>query len=149
MSANRRTNLVYVPEGVKINSTMYKDLILDPVAKHVGQTMFSNQAWAFQEDGAPAHTSNISQAWIHHEIPDFITKDQWPPSSPDLNPLDFSIWSGLEARLGASAHRSIEALKKSLVREWKNIPQHQLRAAVRAFRPRLKACIFKRGGHFE
>jgi len=22
---------------------------------------------------------------------DFITKDQWPPNSPDLNPLDYSL----------------------------------------------------------
>ena len=66
-----------------------------------------------------------------------------------MNPMDFSVWSILEARVGVHAHHSIDALKKTLVREWQGIPQEQLCAAVHAFRPRLKACISKRGGHFE
>ena len=24
--------------------------------------------------------------------PDFIGKDEWPPNSPDLNPLEYCVW---------------------------------------------------------
>ena len=26
----------------------------------------------------------------------FIKKDQWPPMSPDLNPMDYAIWPALK-----------------------------------------------------
>ena len=25
----------------------------------------------------------------------FITKDQWPPNSPDLNPMDYYLWGAM------------------------------------------------------
>ena len=26
---------------------------------------------------------------------DFVAKDQWPPNSPDLNPLDYHVWGAM------------------------------------------------------
>ena len=46
----------------------------------------------FQQDGVPAHTSRLAQDWLEQHSPDFIMKDEWPPKSPDLNPLDFHVW---------------------------------------------------------
>ena len=96
ISTKGRNPLVFVPVGAKINSSTYQKLILEPVAKDLSKTMFNKEPFLFQQDGAPAHTSNISQNWLRENIPDFITKEDWPPSSPDLNPMDFSIWSILE-----------------------------------------------------
>jgi hypothetical protein len=48
--------------------------------------------YLFQQDEAPAHTSNVSQEWCRTNLHDFMHKLEWPPSSPDLNPMDFSIW---------------------------------------------------------
>jgi hypothetical protein len=149
VSANSHTDLVFVPPGVKINSQTYRQLILDPVVKHAGQTIFNNQHWTFQQDGAPAHTSKASQDWLRREIPNFISKDEWPPSSPDLNLLDFSIWSILEARVSSTRYHSIVLLKAALVCEWEKIPQEHMHAAVHVFHPRLKACVSKHGGYFE
>ena len=99
ISAKGRTPLVFVPVGAKINSSTYQKLILEPVVKDLSKTMFNKEPFLFQQDSAPAHTSNISQNWLRENIPDFITKEEWPPSSPDLNPMDFSIWSILEKML--------------------------------------------------
>ena len=49
-----------------------------------------------------------------------IKQEFWPSSSPDLNPMDFSIWSVLE-KACASFHLNVEALKHSLEKEWKKI----------------------------
>ena len=40
VSANCRTNLIFVPQGVKIDSKLYKELILESEIKHAG-TKFS------------------------------------------------------------------------------------------------------------
>ncbi|KAI6650840.1 Transposase [Oopsacas minuta] len=97
VSSVGRTPLVFVPAGVKINAATYKELILQSIVKDLGEMMFENQPFIFQQDGAPAHTANSTQEWLWTNIPDFISKVEWPPSSPDLNPLDFSVWSILES----------------------------------------------------
>ena len=51
----------------------------------------------FQQDSANAHTARVTQEWLHANGPEMIEmieKDQWPPNSPDLNPLDYHVWGG-------------------------------------------------------
>ena len=149
ISAEGRIPLVFVPSGVKINANTYKELILEPVVKKLAETMFNNGEFLFQQDGAPAHTARSTQEWLKNEIPGFLSKEEWPPSSPDLNPMDFSIWSILQEKACSKPHRNVESLKKSLVKEWANIPQEKLRISVEAVPLRLKAVIRKKGGYIE
>ena len=93
------------------------------MVKDLGATMFNKNRFLFQQDGAPAHTARVTQTWLSENIPDFIDKGEWPPSSPDLNPMDFSIWSIFEKNACAKVHTNIESLKKSLLREWTKIPE--------------------------
>jgi len=36
--------------------------------------------------------------WIATNYSDFIGKDEWPPTSPDLNPLDYHVWGAILER---------------------------------------------------
>src|SRR5688572_32323376 len=36
-----------------------------------------------------------AQDWLEQDKPDFIRKDEWPPNSLDLNPLDFHVWEAM------------------------------------------------------
>jgi len=74
---------------------------------------------------------------------------EWPPYSPDLNPLDYSVWSVLEAKASAKRHNNPEQLKRSLMAAWEEIDEDYLRATIDDFPKRLKACIEAKGGHFE
>ena len=149
ISAVGRTPLIFVPSRVKINAATYKELILEPVVKGLSQIIFKNESFLFQQDGAPAHTANINQSWRRTKISDFTSKVEWPPSSPDLNPMDFSLWSILETKACAKSHKSVDSLKKSLLKEWSRIPQETMRAAVNAVPDRLRAVIKKMGGYIE
>ena len=110
---------------------------------------FGNDAWTFQQDGAPSHTSKKTQAWCADNLPRFWTKNMWPPSSPDLNVMDFSIWSILESEACATVHQSVESLKASLSAAWDGMSQETVRAAVDSFPKRLRAVRKAKGGHFE
>ena len=68
-------HLVFVPSGVKINASTYRELILELVVKNLGQTVFNEKSFVFQQDGAPAHTANSTQDWRRRNIPGFISKD--------------------------------------------------------------------------
>ncbi|CAJ0936005.1 unnamed protein product, partial [Mesorhabditis belari] len=48
-------------------------------------------------------------------------------SIPDLNPMDFSVWSVLESQACAKSHKTVESLKKALQKAWEAIdPQYLL-----------------------
>ncbi|CAF1337281.1 unnamed protein product [Rotaria magnacalcarata] len=40
----------------------------------------------------PGYTHVATQEWCQKNFSSFIDKDHWPPNSPDINPLDYSIW---------------------------------------------------------
>ncbi|KAF2353921.1 hypothetical protein FHG87_015322 [Trinorchestia longiramus] len=73
----------------------------------------------------------------------------WPARSPDLNPLDFSIWFILQTRVLATPHTSLKSLKAKLQKEWEAISQEQIRAACDAFVNRVKPIVRNKGGYFE
>ncbi|KAF2367793.1 hypothetical protein FHG87_001462 [Trinorchestia longiramus] len=104
---------------------------------------------SLQQNSAPSHGSNVTQTWIQRNISSFISKDVWPARRPDLNPLDFSIWSVLETRVFATTHTSLESLKAKLQREWEAISQEQICAACDAFVNILKAVVRNNGGYIE
>lgn len=46
-----------------------------------------------QQDGAPAHYAKIVTEFLGETFPRHWSGKQWPPSSPDLTPLDFYFWA--------------------------------------------------------
>ena len=66
------------------------------------------------QDSAPSQGAKKSQEWLSANVPNFIFKEKWPPSPPDLNPLDFGIWGFLKSKVSATHHKSLEALKMKL-----------------------------------
>ena len=116
VSAKGKTPLVFVPQGCKINAQTYEEHILEPVVKNLRRDMFQGDQFLFQQDGAPAHTSR-AQEWLQNNVLDFLAKEEWPPSSPDLNPMDFYVWSVLEKNVCRNPHSTVEALKQTMKRE--------------------------------
>ncbi|CAJ0956286.1 unnamed protein product, partial [Mesorhabditis belari] len=99
----------------------------------------------------PSRSRKVIQKRVARNHPDFISAQEWPPYSRDLNPLDYSVWSILEARAWAKPHKCLEALKRSLTREWDRITPAELRLRPIAenFIQRLRLRIEAKGGHFE
>ncbi|KAF2354610.1 hypothetical protein FHG87_014634 [Trinorchestia longiramus] len=149
VTATGKSPLIFVPCGVKLNSKRYISLILKSKLLPWAIEHFQGSPWSLQQDSAPSYGSNVTQTWIQRNIPSFISKDVWPARSPDLNPLDFSIWSILETRVLATPHTSLEFLKVKLQWEWEAIPQEQIRVACDAFVNRLKAVVRNMGGYLE
>ena len=52
---------------------------------------------------------------------EFWLKELWPPSPPDLNFLDFVIWSILESKTCSSGHQGVRALGHGLGTCWNGI----------------------------
>ena len=67
--------------------------------------------WKFKQDGAPTHIARNPQEWVAANAHHFPTRDQWPPSIPDLNPCDCYLRVKLEKVVNNWAYDSISALK--------------------------------------
>jgi len=56
----------------------------------------SNDNFLFQQDRAPAHRSHHTVTYLHSHVPEFIEPENWTANSPDLNPVDYSVWGALQ-----------------------------------------------------
>jgi len=77
------TQLHFVDEKAKVNASYYVTKLLPNLIKDCRHLRL------FQQDGASAHTAALVQDWIKKKCPGFTGKNEWPPNSPDLSPLDY------------------------------------------------------------
>ncbi len=76
--------------GLKVNTKVYLDVLKSEVIPWCNQVA-GGRPWVWQQDLAPAHKSKETQAWLQKEC-----FSHWPPYSPDLDPLDYFVWSYVE-----------------------------------------------------
>jgi len=58
-----------------------------------------SEFFVFQQESAPSQRARDTVALLDQETPDFIPPALWPPNLPDLNPLDYTVRSVLQARV--------------------------------------------------
>ena len=107
VSKTWKSPLIFIKQGTKLNTNAYIENILIPASQAI-KKHFGSKNFTFQQDGAPSHTFGKTQACCRANFPSFWSKEMWPSTSPDLNPLDFNIWSILEAEACAKIHNTIE-----------------------------------------
>jgi len=80
-----------VQPGAKINSVYYCHNVLEQgLLPDIRRS--SNDKFLFQHNGALAHCSRHTVAYLCSHVPEFIEPENWPPNSPDLNPVYYSVW---------------------------------------------------------
>jgi hypothetical protein len=63
-------------------------------------------------------------------IPAFISAEDWPSGSPDLNPLDYKLWAVLGVMACRKRYNNLDSLKRSLVKAAAEIFLETVRAAI-------------------
>ena len=136
-SDGTKSPLLFIEEGVKVNSQVYLQMLKEKVLPWVTEAF--GEHYVFIQDGAPAHTSNFTQMWCKEHFSRFLDKNMWPPSSPDINPMDFAIWSILESDVSKISYSSIAcSSKESSCHSWSNLDEETLQHSVTSC---LKAMI--------
>ena len=86
---------------------------------------------------------------LTENVPKFIEPDNWPPNSPDLNPVDYSIWGYLQQLVYRQKIRNIEHLKNVIIDCWSEISQEFIDGAIDQWSRRIAAVVAARGRHIE
>ncbi len=123
--------------------------MLQNVVKPWVDTTYPGMAVVWQQDSALSHRAKMTQDWCKENFPAFWPWSMWPPSSPDLNPLEYGIWGYAEREVCRTSHPSVDALKAAVDLEWARMSEAYIRKTCSVFRPRLEAMLAADGGHFE
>jgi len=95
--------------------------------------------------GAPAHRARETEGLelLICETPDFIPRSLWPPNSPDLNPVDYTVWVVLQERVYREKSWTVEELQQRITDEWECLDQHVIDNAVKQWHKCLRACVLQ------
>ena len=100
---------------LKVNTKMCLDVLKSVVIPWCNQVA-AGRPWVWQQDLVPAHKSKETQAWLQKECYNFVPFSHWPPSSPDLNPLDYFVWSYVENIANMTSHNTKASLIPAVCR---------------------------------
>ena len=97
----------------------------------------------------PVPAARKTLNFLREEQIPFWMPEEWTPNSPDLNPLDYAIWSMVVQGACKEHPPSVTALKKKVSAFWKKMADKDIRAVCRCFRPWLEKCVAEKGPFFD
>ena len=134
-----------------VTSNAYCDLILNHVIPQLKlKRCFSKTI--YQQDGAPAHTSNQTLALLHKKFPGRLISKKcgmiWPPYSPDIAPPDYFLWGYLKSKVYENrSFNDLNDLKQAITYEVTKIPPVILQKVCDSLTKKLKLCLKDDGAH--
>ena len=90
-----------------------------------------------------------TQAWLQKECYDFSPSLTGPRPSPDLNQLDYFVWSYVENIANMTSHDTKAGLNTTIHRVFAEIPPVLVEKACFQFQNHIEALIEAEGGYTE
>ena len=86
-------------KGLEVNFKTYQKHLEKELLRKVHRIM-NNNTWIFIQDSELSHRANIVQDFLKEKMDKrFIEHTEWPPSSPDCNPLDYLFWNKIKEKV--------------------------------------------------
>ncbi|GBM10245.1 hypothetical protein AVEN_177507-2-1, partial [Araneus ventricosus] len=107
----------------------------------------------FQHDGASPHKVSSVQQYIRdtfqQQVIGYGGCVEWPPHSPDLNPLDFFLWGCIKQRVYATPPPTLQELRNRITDACASVSPAMLYIGQLEVQSRVQMCIVAEGHHFE
>jgi len=137
-----KSPLVFMPQGERTAN----DFVNNVYEGTLSGFFFMHDApqkLILMEDGAPVHRAKAPQLWRQaYGIP----KLQWPPNSPDLNPIE-NLWKMVKDLLRYyKKPRNKEEMMQTIQAVWDDVSLEQLQKLIATMPNRIQAVISTRGG---
>ncbi len=118
-----------------------------------GERIFRSQnvsSWTLQQDNDPSHKKAcmIVDAYNREHHTKITLLESWPPSSPDLSPIE-NLWGIVQARLDAKGCKTFAEFQSAVHNEWQSVTRHLSMSLLLSIRSRVAKCIQNRGKSTE
>ena len=138
------------PQKTKVNQKTYLDFLktLLPECRR----LYPDNDFVFMQDSAPSHRTKATQNFLRDNTPDFISSQEWTPHSPDLNPLDYSVWAISQELVYEGRREPFANLKhlQNVIRDkWHDVNDQTVRKAILQWKRRLAAVAKQNGGPIQ
>ncbi|CAB4061170.1 unnamed protein product [Lepeophtheirus salmonis] len=153
IASNLRVNLRTVQRiRKKLEDTWDVDATIKRAPKEEGadrkvrDTDFVDKVKKMVEDDPTRSMKAGDRPWNCYDV---VTKDLWPPNSPDLNPLDYFVWGYVERHTKRHPHSTNASLMDSIKEVFGNMDNEMVRRAYGRFRGRIEAVIDANGDYIK
>lgn len=136
-----------------LNGELYLEFLQNQIEHFLGNLHLNPNDIIFQQDGAPAHnarvvtnylTERFGENWLGTNGP-----IRWPARSPDLTPMDFSIWAFLKEKIYATPPPTLEILENRIRQAIEQISEQHLTNLLTENIRRIQLCQQERGQRIE
>ena len=99
----------------------------------------------FMGENRPPHRAAMVDYCLESED---IKRMQWPPNSPDLNPIEH-VWDMLGRYIAALCPppNSVPELKTALLQSWESLIVELIKTLIESMKNHSEACAAAKGGH--
>jgi transposase len=106
----------------KLNSARYCEMLENGLFNESQEVLPQN--FIFMQDNAPVHVSQETKSMLAEKNIEVL---EWPPYSPDLNPIE-NVWGIIsrEVYKDQKSYRSEDELWEAVGKAWDNIPEETL-----------------------
>ncbi len=101
--------------------------------------------YIFQDDNDPKHRSNIVTNWKNHKKIKYL---DWPPRSPDLNPIE-NVWSVVKNKVARTRTKTSNEFIECIKNELDNIDMDFVRNVIKSMPDRIKKVIESKGDSID
>jgi hypothetical protein len=133
-----------------ITAEEYKN-VMESTLLPGGQKLFRRgkgiSSWVFQQDNDPSHKAAAAhlKAWNTKQLSSISLLGNWPPNSPDLNPIE-NVWAWMDKKLNALGCSTFNEYRAAVSEIAKKVPQSMIDNLYKSMPRRLELVFANEGG---
>ena len=135
---------VFLPPKTSFNADFYVSQVI-PIVKAEGERLIGSD-FLFQQNGARSHTSKKSMEAFQNTGISLLKGGDWPPNSPDLNPMDYFFWNQVAKHVAKRKYSNRQELAREIEKIIKRITLKMIQDSILNFRSRFNAVEKEKGG---
>ena len=129
----------------RMDAQLFTDILSDELMQSLEYYELKVGDIVFQQDNDPKHTSHTARNWFAENNIEVL---EWPPQSPDLNPIEH-LWQYLKSQLAGYEKEptSMHEMWQRVEAEWNKIPTEVCLNLIESMPRRIAAVLKAKGGN--